>query len=246
MFGGARGRFLSRPQLETYKNKPARSPHDFALSHPLQRLRFPRSFCRRPRSSAQKTKVKRSPRSSAALRDPTAAARLPAAGRCFPSSHKPEVQHELRSGCLPARGGEHFPRGSITQSPFHGRSGPGTPHRARERAGTTHRPRGGDEQGRAEPRGASAAAGRMLGPERVPGNFLPQVRAALGRTPSSTHRPYAEPSRAVLCSALPCRPAPCRAVPCPSPAARAQCAPAPSPLRIGPRRPHITEARRGD
>lgn len=105
---------------------------------------------------------------------------------------------------------------------------------------------GGDEQGRAEPRGASAAAGRMLGPERVPGNFLPQVRAALGRTPSSTHRPYAEPSRAVLCSALPCRPAPCRAVPCPSPAARAQCAPAPSPLRIGPRRPHITEARRGD
>lgn len=244
MFGGARGRFLSRPQLETYKNKPARSPHDFALSHPLQRLRFPRSFCRRPRSSAQKTKVKRSPRSSAALRDPTAAARLPAAGRCFPSSHKPEVQHELRSGCLPARGGEHFPRGSITQSPFHGRSGPGTPHRARERAGTTHRPRG--ETSRAGPNLAEpprplegcSARNECLA------TFCPKLEPPWGELPAAlTAR---TPSRAVLCSALPCRPAPCRAVPCPSPAARAQCAPAPSPLRIGPRRPHITEARRGD
>lgn len=74
--------------------------------------------------------------------------------------------------------------------------------------------------------------------------FCPKLEPPWGELPAAlTAR---TPSRAVLCSALPCRPAPCRAVPCPSPAARAQCAPAPSPLRIGPRRPHITEARRGD
>lgn len=142
---------------------------------------------------------------------------------------------------MEGRGRGHFLRGSITQSPFHDRKGPGAPRRHQERTGAIHQTQGGEDK-----RGVGQA-----GPGGTPRNLRGRWKDARPETSAQQlFSPSLEPCwgklPATLTARMPSRAVLPRAVPCLSPAARARCAPAPSPLRIGPRRPHITAAQHGD
>lgn len=121
---------------------------------------------------------------------------------------------------MEGRGRGHFLRGSITQSPFHDCKGPGAPRRHQERTGAIHQTQGG---GRQAGGGTSRAGWNPAEPPRplegcsarneCTATFFPKFRAVLGKTPSNTHRPYAEPSCPVPCRAS--APLPALAVPQP-------------------------------